>query len=74
MAGVVRVTVIGKRIVEKTRDRDCRIISWRRSVVGVWNIVGAEEGMARKKVRRGERRSSFIPPSVRSKRIISRGK
>jgi len=32
--------------------------------VGVWKMEGDDEGIARKNVRRGERRSSFIPPSV----------
>jgi len=33
-------------------------------------MYGDDDGMARKNVRRGERRSSFTPLSVRTRRII----
>jgi len=47
--------------------------SWRVSVEGVWKKYGDEEGIARRNVRRGERRSVFGPVSVRRRRIKSSG-
>jgi hypothetical protein len=47
------------------------MISCRWSVAGVWKIYGEDEGIPMKNVRRMDSKSSLIPPSVRTSRMIS---
>jgi hypothetical protein len=63
--------MMGYRGVENTCDKVCLMISCRWSVAGVWKIYGEDEGMPMKNVRRMDSKSSLIPPSVRTSRMIS---
>jgi hypothetical protein len=70
MEGLVGEQMIGYRVVENTWDNVCRMISCSWSVAGVWKMYGDDEGIPRKKVRLEDNKSSFPPPSVRTRRIM----